>query len=102
MTSELTDLDRQVADLFASYREAVARGDNLGAEAILDQRDEVARQANAIRRQVERGATAAAVRLALAGALVDLDLDPVRPITTTRGGLKLPSGILLALPGRAA
>ncbi len=87
--ARLAALDQQVDALLAAYHAAIAGGKHAEAEAILNQRDEVALEAGIIRSAIEQTQTAAAVRLALAGALVDLDADDAPPITTTRAGLKL-------------
>ncbi|MGE0660444.1 MAG: hypothetical protein AB7O63_13175 [Reyranellaceae bacterium] len=100
--ARLAALDQQVDALLDDYRAAIDSGKHAEAEAILDRRDEVALEAGLIRGAIEQAQLAAAARRALAGALVDLDLDPVHPITTTRAGLKLPGGITLALQRRAA
>jgi len=100
--ARLAALDQQVDALLDDYRAAIARGDHAAGEAILDRRDEVAREAGVIRAAAEQASTAAAVRLALAGALVDLDLDPAQPIAITRAGLKLPGGITIRVSPRAA
>ena len=84
--------------MLAEHHAAAARGDLAAAAAILDERDRIAHEAAIIRTSVERARTVARVRLALAGCLVGLDLDPVHPITSTHtGNLKLPGGITIAL-----
>lgn len=101
-TDRLASLDKRVEALLDDYRAALALGAHTEAEAILDRRDAVAREAGVIRAAIEQAQVVAAARLALAGALVDLDLDPVQPITPTRAGLRLPGGLRLDLRRRRA
>lgn len=95
--TRLAALDREVDALLEAYRAALAKGDHAEGDRLLDQRSEIARLANTLRRQVEQTKTVAAVRLALAGCLTALDVDEVAPITATRAGLKLPGGITIRL-----